>query len=167
MAAKELILEPSKYDLSHVIADLDEIRRYNPQRYEMEQLTAVVYEDPSTHICVGYKDLTENEFWVRGHMPGIPLMPGVIMCEVAAQMCSFYAQKHDLMGAKMIGFGGMEDIRFREPVPPNNRLVIVAQLLKVRRGAMIVVRFQEFLRDALVCEGKIKGIPLPDNLLPS
>ena len=46
--------------------------RVNPQRYEMEQLSAIVYEDRSQMLCVGYKDITDQEFWVRGHFPGMP-----------------------------------------------------------------------------------------------
>ena len=45
MAKRELILDFSEYDVNHVVADAEEIRRYNPQRYEMEQLTAICYED--------------------------------------------------------------------------------------------------------------------------
>ena len=83
----------------------------------MEQLTAIVFDDFKRKICAGYKDITEQEFWVRGHMPGMPLMPGVLMCEAAAQMCSYYAHKHNLLGeCKVVGFGGMEDVRFRDPV---------------------------------------------------
>ena len=163
MPAKALILEHDEYDLDHVISDIDEIRRYNMQRYEMEQLTAIVHEDPSRHICVGYKDLTHDEFWVRGHMPGVPLMPGVLMCEAAAQMASYYCQKFDLLGVRVIGFGGLEEVRFREPVLPGNRFVIAARLLQVRRGAMVVCEFQGFVNRSMVCEGIIKGIPLPAN----
>ncbi len=101
---KQLILDPSEYDLNHVMADIEEIRRYNRQRHEMEQLTAVVFEDPERCICVGYKDLRPNEFWVRGHMPGMPLMPGVIMCEAAAQLASYYTLKYRLMA---VGGGGL------------------------------------------------------------
>ena len=161
MANKDLILDFSEYDLDHVIADQHEIRRYKLQRYEMEQLTAVVLLDPERQICVGYKDITDDEFWVRGHMPGLPLMPGVMMCEAAAQLSSFYAQKQDLLGTKVLGFGGLDEIRFRDPVLPGDRLVIVTQLLKARRGAMIVCRFQGFVRQSLVVEGIIRGIPLP------
>lgn len=160
MAGKNLILDRSQYDLDHVVADLQQIRQFNPQRFEMEQLTAIVYEDQQRHICVGYKDLAADEFWVRGHMPGFPLMPGVLMCEAAAQMASYYTVKHDLMGASTLGFGGMEDVRFRGMVRPGDRFVIVSELVKMRRGAMIVCRFQGFVEDALVCEGVIKGIPL-------
>jgi 3-hydroxyacyl-[acyl-carrier-protein] dehydratase len=86
---KELLLDLSEIDFNHVVADLAEIRRFNPQRFEMEQLTAIIFDDFDRKICAGYKDITENEFWVRGHMPGMPLMPGVLICEAAAQMCAF------------------------------------------------------------------------------
>jgi 3-hydroxyacyl-[acyl-carrier-protein] dehydratase len=158
---KDLIIEFSAYDLDRVVADIDEIRRINPQRHEMEQLTAIVYDHVETGICVGYKDVTDHEFWVRGHMPGMPLMPGVVMCESAAQLCSYHSQRHNLLGAEMVGFGGMDSVRFRGTVVPGDRLVIVAQKLQLRVGAMIRCRFQCFVNEQLVCEGQIRGIPIP------
>ena len=166
MAGKELILDPSEYNLDHVIADIAEIRRYNRQRYEMEQLTAICYEDGKRFICVGYKDLGPNEFWIRGHMPGMPLMPGVIMCEAAAQLASYYTQKHKLLDAAVIGFGGLKDVRFRGVVRPGERFVVVAQLLKLRRS-ILTCRFQCLVRNSLVCEGELMGIPLPADVLKS
>lgn len=165
MARKDLIIEFSEYDLDHVIADMEELRRYNPQRFEMEQLTAVVLEDLENKRCVGYKDVTDREFWVRGHMPQFPLMPGVIVCEAAAQLMSYFVIKHDLLGTKLLGFGGLTDVQFRGMVRPGDRLVIAAVLTKLRRGAMIVSEFQAFVRQNLVCNGTIKGIPLPVDAL--
>ena len=76
----------------------------------------------------GYKDVTSDEFWVRGHMPGMPLMPGVIMCEAAAQLCSYHVHRHKLMGPEaMLGFGGLDEVRFRGTVVPGDRLVIAAR----------------------------------------
>jgi 3-hydroxyacyl-[acyl-carrier-protein] dehydratase len=165
---KDLILDWAEIDFNRVIADLAEIRRFNPQRYEMEQLTAICYDNHVEHVCAGYKDITENEFWVRGHMPGMPLMPGVLICESAAQMCSYYAHKHKLLGdCKVVGFGGLEDVRFRDPVRVGDRLVIVCKMIKVRPGAIIVCRFQAFVNQGLVADGKIKGIPLPVDALTS
>ncbi len=161
MAAKDLIIDPTTIDFSRVVADLDEIRRYNLQRYEMEQLTAIVLEDFDRKICVGYKDTSREDFWVRGHMPGMPLMPGVVMLEAAAQLCSYYAQKLDLLGTRMIGFGGLEDVRFRDPVIPGDRLILICQLVKARRGRMLVSRFQGAVHDNLVVEGVLKGVPIP------
>jgi 3-hydroxyacyl-[acyl-carrier-protein] dehydratase len=161
---KEMILEFSEFDPNRVIADLDEIRRYNLQRYEMEQLTAICHVDPERKICAGVKDVTLDEFWVRGHMPKAPLMPGVIICEVAAQLASYFTQKYDLLGAKVVGFGGLEEVKFRGGVLPGDRLIMVVQLLKVRRGAMIVCRFEGFVKEQMVVEGMLKGIPLPLDL---
>jgi 3-hydroxyacyl-[acyl-carrier-protein] dehydratase len=96
-------------------------------------------------------------------MPGMPLMPGVIMCEAAAQLSSYYALKTNLMEGVM-GFGGMEDIRFRGLVRPGDRFVIVTRMLKSRR-TIITCEFQSFVDQNLVCAGIIKGIPLPINQL--
>jgi len=165
VSKKELIADLSKVDFDHVIADIEEIRKFNPQRFEMEHLTAIVYEDSVNHLCVGYKDLQADEFWVRGHMPGMPLMPGVIMLEAAAQLCSYYTQKHDLLGSEMIGFGGLDDVRFRDPVLPGSRLVLICKLEKVRRGRIIVSRFQGLVGDSIVVEGILKGIAIPVDAL--
>jgi 3-hydroxyacyl-[acyl-carrier-protein] dehydratase len=159
-----LILEPSEYDLDRVVADIHEIRKYNHQRFEMEQLTAIVYENPQRAICVGYKDLGPDEFWVRGHMPEVPLMPGVMMCEAAAQLASYYTQKYSLMKTTMVGFGGLKDVRFRGVVQPGDRFVVVAKLLKVR-SQMMTCEFQCLVRNNVVCEGVLMGIPLPEDLL--
>ncbi len=80
-------------------------------------------------------------------------------------MCSYFTLKYDLLGCKVVGLGGLEEIRFRDPVRPGDRLVVACQQLRVRRGAMIVCRFQAFVRGAIVAEGKIKGIPLPTDAL--
>ena len=163
MVKKPLILEFSEYDLDNVVADIEEIRRHNSQRFEMEQLTAICYEDVERNIVAGYKDLGPDEFWARGHMPGMPLMPGVIMCEAAAQLASYYSQKHELMEG-LIGFGGLEDVRFRGVVRPGDRFVIVTRLLKLRRMIM-TCEFQCFVDENLVCEGILKGVSLPVDQL--
>ncbi|MBN2293814.1 MAG: beta-hydroxyacyl-ACP dehydratase [Pirellulales bacterium] len=166
MAKKQIILDPSEFHLDQVVADIEEIHRYIPQRYEMEQLTAISYVDTERKICVGYKDLSTDEFWVRGHMPGFPLMPGVVMCEAAAQVASYYAIKEKLMDTEIVGYGGLDEVRFRGVVRPGDRFVIVVRLLKVRR-MMLTCEFQCFVDDNIVCEGVLKGIPLPVDELQS
>ncbi len=76
----EYHLDPASLDLGRVLADADAIRRVNQQRFEMEQLTAIVFDDGERHLIAGYKDVRPDEFWVRGHMPDYPLLPGVLMC---------------------------------------------------------------------------------------
>jgi len=161
VSGRDWIIDPQEIDTTKVVADLEEIRRCNRQRDAMEQLTAIVYDDPESNICIGYRDTSPEEFWVAGHMPRMPLMPGVLMCEAAAQVCSFHACRHDLLGGKVVGLGGLDNIRFRDTVVPGDRLTIVTKITKLRRGRMVVSRFQEFVETKLVCEGEIRAIPLP------
>ncbi|MCA9233064.1 MAG: beta-hydroxyacyl-ACP dehydratase [Planctomycetales bacterium] len=166
MSGRDYIVDPEKIDYSQVVADIEAIRRCNRQRGAMEQLTAIVYDDPEKNICIAYRDISPAEFWVAGHMPEMSLMPGVIMCEAAAQVCSFHSCRHDLLGCEVVGFGGLNHVRFRDMVFPGDRLTIVTQMTQLRRGRMIVSRFEEFVGNSLVCEGEIRGVPLPLDELP-
>ena len=161
---KDLLLDFSEYDLNHVAANLDEIRKYNRQRFEMEQLTAICYVSEERGIAVGYKDLALDEFWVRGHMPGMPLLPGVMTCEIAAQLSSYFAQKLQVLGRDAtLGFGGMNNVRFRGVVVPGRRIVVVVKQTKVRKGVLVVSQFQAFVERSLVAEGEVLGVALPSD----
>ena len=61
--ARRLIIDPEQLELDSPLVSLDEIRRVNPQRNEMEQLTAIVYIDPKQHVIAGYKDVGLDEHW--------------------------------------------------------------------------------------------------------
>ncbi|HBT77991.1 MAG TPA: beta-hydroxyacyl-ACP dehydratase [Planctomycetaceae bacterium] len=159
MAYKELLVDPSLYDLDKPIADITEIRRRNPQRFEMEQLTAVVYADLEQKAAVGYKDVSEAEFWVRGHMPGMPLMPGVLMCEAAAQLTSFAAHWLELMPGTLLGLAGIESVKFRGSVRPGDRLIVQAKMVHWRR-MLISAEFLGIVGESVICEGIVKGVPL-------
>lgn len=157
----KFIIDPSLIDIDNPIADREAIREINPQRFEMEQLTSIVYMDFERKACAALKAVTDDEFWVRGHMPGMPLMPGVMMLEAVAQLASYFTQKHDLLGADMVGFGGVDDVRFRGFITPGDNLILMTKLLKMRRGRMIVAAFQGVVDGNLVLEGTLRGIPIP------
>lgn len=161
MASIEFIIDPDLLDFDRPIADLEAIRALNPQRHEMEQLTAVLYEDTERYVCAAYLQTSMDSFWVRGHMPGMPLMPGMLMIESAAQVASFFTQRHDLLGAEMVGFGGVDQVKFRGVVLPGDRLIVMVKLVKARRNRMIVAQFQGVVDGQIVCEGELKGIPIP------
>ncbi len=154
-----VLVDPATIDTSRVLADREGIRLLNPQRFEMEQLDAIVLLDRDQHTVIGYKDILADEFWVRGHMPDYPLMPGVILCECAAQLCSYYSRAIELVTDGFLGFGGMEDVRFRGPVRPGDRLVIVAKAARLNRRQTIFDT-QAFVGTNMVYHGRIIGVPL-------
>lgn len=149
------------FDFNKPLYGIDHIREINPQRFEMEQLTAILWVEEATHSIVGYKDITDKEFWVRGHMPEFALMPGVVLCEVAAQLAGFYARKFDLLGAgDFLGFGGMNEVRFRSPVFPGDRLLVMAKVTRVRKGRRAEFDFQGYVNNKLVFSGNMIGVPI-------
>jgi len=156
----EALFDVTTVDLSRVLADRAAIRAFNPQRFELEQLDAIVLIDPGSDLIVGYKDVRDDEFWVRGHFPNLPLLPGVLMCEAAAQLCSYYAIDQRVMApGTMLGFGGMEGVRFRGPVRPGDRLVLVGKALRLNRRQS---RFnvQGFVGGQMVFHADIIGVAL-------
>ena len=136
MPADEGLFDPTKYDTTRPVLDIDAIRAINPHRHEMELLTAVVAMDPAKHLVAGYVDLTAGDFWCRGHMPGFPLLPGVLMCEAAAQLTGFYVQHQTLIKpGVLMGLGGIESAQFRRKVRPGERLLMIGQGLNVKSRA--------------------------------
>jgi 3-hydroxyacyl-[acyl-carrier-protein] dehydratase len=153
------LVQPGSIDTSRVLYDLEAIRDRNPHRFEAEQLTAIVHVDYDAALIIGYKEVREDEFWVHGHMPGYPLMPGTLICEAAAQLCSFYGVLSNLVPDGFIGLGGLENIRFRGEVKPGDRLLLVGKGERLQRRQMIFVT-QGFVGDRMVYHGKIIGVPI-------
>lgn len=156
--ATEPLYDIKALDFSKPLYTIEDIRAVNPQRFEMEQLTAILYVDREQHLIVGYKEVTDQEFWVRGHMPGFPLMPGVVQCECAAQLGGFYARKFDLIGGDYLGFGGMDEVRFRKPIFPNSRLILMAKVTRVMARRLAQFNFQGFVDGELMFEGQMLGV---------
>src|SRR5262245_16022316 len=155
----ELHLDPTQLNFGRVLADQEAIRRVNPQRFEMQHLDAIVFLDTERLLIAGYKDVRHDEFWIRGHMPDYPILPGVVMCEAAAQMCAYYVVTQGLMTGDFMGFGGLENVRFRGVVRPGDRLVMVGKGIRVNRRQTIM-NVQSFVGATMVFHGDIIGVPL-------
>ncbi len=153
------LVDPASIDTSQILLDREQIRLVNPQRFEMEQLTAIVLLDEKNKLIIGYKDVLPDEFWVRGHMPGYPLLPGVLMCEAAAQLASCYCVTTKLVQDGFVGFGGMEDVRFRGQVRPGDRLVLVGKGTRLHRRQTIF-DVQGFVDGNMVFHGRMIGVIL-------
>ena len=156
--APPLVVDLSKIDLGRVVMSIDEIRQYNPHRYEMEQLTGVIHLDAAAGQIVAFRDVRPDEFWVRGHIPGRPLLPGVLMIEAAAQMSSLYYKKVQ-QDPRFLGFGGVEGVKFRGQVVPGDRLLLLGRAVEIR-SRRAVFDTQGVVDDRLVFEARITGMPI-------
>ncbi len=152
----QLLFDISGIDLNKVIFDQEEIRKFNPQRGQMEHLNGIVHADDSVGQMVGFKDVRDDEFWVEGHIPGRPLLPGVIMIEAAAQVAAFYAGKL-LAWPGFIGFGAADEIRFRQPVTPGTRMHILCLKISTRHRRC-ECKVQGLVNGSIVFEAKIVGV---------
>ena len=85
----EPLFEYSNVDFDNPMANLDAVKVINPHRGEMIQINGVAHWTDDFAQGVGWRDVRDDEFWVPGHIPGRPLLPGVLMIESAAQLSSF------------------------------------------------------------------------------
>ena len=133
-----------------------DILKVNPQSFEMQQLDGILWYDKGRRLILGYKDVTENEFWTRGHIPGRPLMPAVIMIEAAAQLLSFFVRKiFEVEG--FIGFAGIESAKFRAMVVPGQRLYLLGHLTKFK-SRKYSAKIQGVVDEVLAFETEVSGM---------
>jgi len=137
--------------------DQEAIGRVNPQRFEMQQLDGILWYDKDKACVLGYKDVTDKEFWVRGHIPGRPLMPGVIQIESAAQLVSWFV-KEVYREEGFVGFGGLDRTKFRAAIEPGNRLYLLGHITEARRGRRYVCDVQGVVDGNLAFEATISGM---------
>jgi 3-hydroxyacyl-[acyl-carrier-protein] dehydratase len=150
------LFDLSKIDLNQIVIDKKAIEEVNPQRYEMQQLDGIIWYDKEKFLILGYKDITEKEFWVRGHIPSRPLMPAVIMIEAAAQLSSVFIKKvYEKTG--FIGFASIEDAKFRKPVEPGSRLYLLGHITGYDRKKY-TCKSQGIVNGTMVFDAVLSGL---------
>jgi len=116
--------------------DINEIKRYLPHRYPFLLVDRVVELNLGESI-VAYKNITFNESLFQGHFPGNPVFPGVLTVEAMAQaagILGFKTMDKTPADRSMYLFVGADNLRFKRPVVPGDRLMLRASILSSRRG---------------------------------
>ncbi len=154
------LVDPDRIDPSERLFDRSYIRTINPQRHEMEQLQGIVsiFEDP--RVIAGIREVEEDEFWARGHLPGNPIMPGCLIVEAAAQLCSFWYGHRNRDDDRFIAFGGLREVSFRSRVEPGDDLLLLAKPLEERSRRM-TYQTQGLVDEQVTFEGIVIGMPAP------
>ena len=156
--APSLLFDICDIDLDRVQYDVEAIEKANPHRGVMRLLDGVIYMDEPTGRIITFHDVRHDAFWVTGHIPSRPIMPGVLMIEAAAQTASFVSLRR-LPDAAFLGFVGADQIKFRGQVVPGQRLIVLCAQVEFRRRRC-VCKAQGVVDGTIVFEGTITGMPM-------
>jgi len=115
-----------------VSMDITRIMECLPHRYPFLLVDRVVSCIPGEHI-LAYKNISFNEPFFQGHFPNLPVMPGVLIMEALAQaggllvLADWPQEKID---GHIFLFSGMDNVKFRQPVRPGDRLDLECTLTR-------------------------------------
>ena len=112
----------------------EEIKNIIPHRDDMLLIDSVELDE--TGAAHGKYTVRGDEFFLRGHFPGNPVVPGVILCEIVAQASCVLLQEE--MKGRTPYYAGLEKVRFRRMVRPGDTLDITARLLRSKLNVYII-----------------------------
>ncbi len=135
-----------------MLMDQDAIKAIIPHRDPFILVDAV--ESIKDDSIVAYKYVTGKEDFFRGHFPGFPVMPGVLIIEAMAQaMAVMILQRPEYRG-KLGFFGGMDKVRFKRKVIPGDTLRLEVTVNKMRSGIGFATG-RAFVGDELAASAEI------------
>ena len=137
-----------------MILDTTEIQKILPHRHPFLLVDRIIELEEGKRV-VGIKSVTANEFWVPGHFPGKPLMPGVLILEALAQTGAVLVllTTGDPQ-SKLLLFAGVDQGKFRRPVVPGDQLRLECEMVQYRPSACRM-QGRAYVDGKLVAEGLV------------
>ena len=139
-----------------------EVLKYLPHREPFLFIDEVIDIDLGNSIHAIKKVLPEEDY-LRGHFPGNPIMPGVIIIEALAQasgILGFKTMDKTPQGGSLYVFAGVDNVRFRKRVRPGDTLHLFSKVVNVKRGIWkFDVRAE--VNDELACSATIMCADTP------
>lgn len=131
-----------------------EIQELLPHRYPFALVDRIIDYIPGKKVT-GIKNLTINEPFFQGHIPGKPIMPGVLELEAMAQVGGVILTLLPGMKGKFFAYAGVDKARFRRPVVPGDQLIMTVELITLKRNRIAKMQGQGFVDNQLVVEAQM------------
>jgi 3-hydroxyacyl-[acyl-carrier-protein] dehydratase len=133
---------------------VEEIQQLLPHRYPFALVDRIIDYVPGKR-AVGIKNVTFNEPFFPGHIPGRPIMPGVLQVESMAQVGGVVLTQLPGMKGKFFAFAGIDKARFRRPVVPGDRIVMEVELLSFKLNRIAKMHGKAKVDDHLTVEAQM------------
>lgn len=159
-----LLLDPARYDLTRVALTREQIYEMLPHRGEFMQLDGVHALNVEEKEIIGFRHVRADEWWARGHIPGRPIFPGILMIETVAHLASVFYEVV-MKRRRFMAFAGVDAVKFRDAVYPPAELLILARAVELK-SRRLILQSQILVDDTLVFEGQVTGM-LMDPVAPT
>ncbi len=134
------------------VLDIQAIMEVIPHRYPFLFVDKVEIIESGIK-GVGYKNVTMNEYYFQGHYPGMPVMPGVIIIEIMAQVGATILLSDDGFKGKVPYFAGINKARFKRKVLPGDTLRVEVEITKLR-GSIGIGQGKAYVGDEIAAQGE-------------
>ena len=151
--ALEPVLPLDRIDPNACLHDATAIDALIPHRGPIRQVDRIVFAETPLMIA-GVKEVRDDEFWCEGHIPGRPVMPGVLQLEAMAQVAGVLLNSRSGNEGRIAYFMSIGNAKFRKVVKPGDQLIIEVETVRMR-SRMAVVKGKAFVGDNLVSEAEL------------
>ena len=138
----------------------EEIKNFLPHR---EPMLLVDWTEGNEEGIKATYHVTGEEFFLRGHFPDFPVVPGVILCEIMAQS-SVLLIPRDLLVTNLAMYGGLDGVKFKGSVFPGDKVCVTSRLSSIR-PPLVVVEAEARVNGKVCCKGTLKFMLVPKDKL--